>query len=58
MTLKDKYNIISYVSERKNRALSRSIYLYIHKKIISLEKELTQERNPLGYRQRYAFCCN
>lgn len=32
MTLKDKYDIITYVSEKKDGALSRSIYLYIDKK--------------------------
>lgn len=44
MTLKDKYNIISYVSERKDGALSRYIYLYSDKKISSSGKELTQEK--------------
>lgn len=52
MILKDKYNTTSSVSEMKDGVLSRCIFLYINKKAISSENELTQERNPSGYSQR------
>lgn len=56
MTLKDKYNIISYVSERKDGALSRYIYLYSDKKNLVIRERIdTGEKNTLGYRQQCSF---
>jgi len=44
MTLKDKYSIISYVSEMKDEVLSRCIYLYIGKNHLIRERIDTREK--------------